>query len=360
MTVYERLQVLLDSHPSSAPQSRHFDEILRILFTPDEAVLALSMNFSPRSADSIAAKAEIPTNEAEALLESMAEKVIIFSREKDGHKEYGLIPTIPGLFEFPFMRGGGTESLERLGELWHAYHREALGKAFAGSTTPLARVIPVEKALDTEIQVHPYEEVAMLIEKAEYIALAQCACRVSVGKCDAPRDTCLIFGAPARFLVEKGYARKITRAKALKVLDRSERAGLVHTSNNSADRAGFICNCCSCCCTLLRGLTELDLPNAIGRSGFEALVDPEKCNGCGICSDERCPVGAAVIEEETALVDGERCIGCGLCVSTCPTEAISLVRRSRQPDVPATMQEMGMAVLSEKGKLEAFMNVMNT
>ena len=48
-------------------------------------------------------------------------------------------------------------------------------------------------------------------------------------------------------------------------------------------------------------------------------------------------------------------IGCGLCVTACPTEALSLVRREPLPEIPATAQEMGMKVLTEKGKLDAFL-----
>ena len=57
-------------------------------------------------------------------------------------------------------------------------------------------------------------------------------------------------------------------------------------------------------------------------SAFKALVDSEKCLGCGLC-EETCPVGAISVEE-TARVDPIRCIGCGRCADECPQEAISM------------------------------------
>ena len=42
-------------------------------------------------------------------------------------------------------------------------------------------------------------------------------------------------------------------------------------------------------------------------------------------------------------------------MTACPTEALSLVLRELVPEIPATSQEMGMKVLTEKGKLEAFL-----
>ncbi len=41
MSVYRQLQEILDVHPASAPASPHFDEILRTLFTNDEAARVL-------------------------------------------------------------------------------------------------------------------------------------------------------------------------------------------------------------------------------------------------------------------------------------------------------------------------------
>jgi hypothetical protein len=48
MDVYEKLREILDAHPSGAPKSKAFDEILRILFTHEEAELAIYMSFSPK------------------------------------------------------------------------------------------------------------------------------------------------------------------------------------------------------------------------------------------------------------------------------------------------------------------------
>ncbi|MCP3926458.1 MAG: hypothetical protein GY714_28180 [Desulfobacterales bacterium] len=358
MSVYQQLQEILDLHPASAPASPHFDEILRTLFTNDEAQLAIHMNFAPKSVEKIAVAAKIDSDIVAQTLEGMAKKVIIFSNEKNGKKSYGLVPTIPGLFEFPFMKGGGTPMHDKLGKLWSAYHDDALGESFAGSPTPQMRVVPVEKSLTAQSIAHPYEEVAHLIHNADYISLAECACRVSVKKCNSPNDVCLIFGAPGKFLVSQGYAKEINKNEAIKVLDRAEAAGLVHTSNNSEDKASVICNCCSCCCTILRGKTELNHPHAFATSAWIPTWDQELCSFCGICADERCPMEALSLSSDLFAVESENCIGCGLCVSGCPEEALSLVRRENQPEVLKTVQEMGMTVLKEKGKLEKFAALM--
>jgi electron transport complex protein RnfB len=357
MDVYDELREILDAHPSGAPKSKAFDEILHILFTHEEAELAIHMSFSPRPAHEIASACGIPVDEAEYLLESMADKAVIFSREKDGRLSYGLLPTVPGLFEFPLMRGGTAPIHERLGKLWTKYRKDGLGASFAGNPTPMTRVVPVRQAIDATVHIHPYDEVAKLIEKADYVALGRCACRVSVGACQSPKEVCLFFDAPARFLVERRYARAIEREEAHRVLDSAEEAGLVHTSSNSADRASFICNCCPCCCIILTSRTRLNLAQGFATSGFQSQVDSNVCTGCRLCADERCPVSAIEMKNDVAVVDVEKCIGCGLCVTACPATAMTLVRRSEQPAIPATSNDLGMKVLKEKDKLERFLKI---
>jgi Na+-translocating ferredoxin:NAD+ oxidoreductase subunit B len=360
MEIYERLREILDAHPSTAPKAKSIDEILRILFTPEEAALAVNMNFRNKIASNIAKAAGVLESEAKKNLESMANKGIIYSRKKDGEQAYALLPLIPGVFEFPFMKGGKTPMHKRLGQLWEEYHHETFGASFAGNPTPLMRVVAVEKSITAENRVHPYEEVKNFINNANFIALTQCACRVSVAKCDRPKDVCLIFDETGEFLVERGLARQINKEEGMKVLDRAEEAGLVHTSNNSSDRALLICNCCPCCCTVLRGRTQLKHPHAFEPSRFEAHIKSEECTGCAICADERCPAKAIEMKEDVAVVNVAECIGCGLCVSGCPTGAIELMERKQSPSLPGNFKEMGAKVLLEKGRLDAFLKVMQS
>ncbi len=359
MDNYEKLRELLHRHPSGAPKSEAFDEILRLLFTPEEVRVALGMGFAPRSAQRIAAVTEVPEDEVLRHCEAMANKGIVFSREKDGVVGYALLPTIPGLFEFPLMTGGGTPMHERLGELWEQYHGEGMGAEFAGSATPLTRIVPVEETIARAVEVLPYEVLSKMMEQTKTFALAQCACRVSVGACAQPQDVCLIFDATGDFLIQRGLAKPITRAEAERVLRRAEEAGLVHTTNNSQDRLNFICNCCPCCCTVLRGLVQLKLPNAFAKSRWQAEVDQEECIGCGVCEDERCPVGAIKVEGVTANVNPQRCIGCGLCVTTCPSDAVRMLLRDPLPaEPPASVAEMGIKAVAEKGRLDDFLGAM--
>jgi len=53
-----------------------------------------------------------------------------------------------------------------------------------------------------------------------------------------------------------------------------------------------------------------------------AVVDRDKCVGCGVCEDA-CPQEAISVED-VASVNAELCTECGACVDACPNDAISL------------------------------------
>ncbi len=133
--------------------------------------------------------------------------------------------------------------------------------------------------------------------------------------------------------------------------------GLVRQVNNTSDRLELICHCCSCCCGFLSALKDYDNPRAFTRSAFLPVRDHEKCVGCGICANERCPVKAIEMIDEKPVLKIERCIGCELCSTGCTQDAILMKRSADIPEPPANYMELGLRLLQEKGKLEKFMEV---
>jgi len=56
---------------------------------------------------------------------------------------------------------------------------------------------------------------------------------------------------------------------------------------------------------------------------MSAVVDSEKCTGCGECV-EACPCDAIAMQDEKAVVNSDECTDCGACVDACPSEAITM------------------------------------
>jgi ferredoxin len=143
-------------------------------------------------------------------------------------------------------------------------------------------------------------------------------------RCDGSLEACIQINKGAEYTLKRGTGRKIDLDEALAILKKSEEEGLVHLTEN-VGRSNVLCNCCSCCCEMLRFATDTKTKGVLAPSRFQASVITGNCTGCGACTDI-CPVEAIAINaDDTAGVKADDCIGCGLCASACPVEAISLI-----------------------------------
>jgi NAD-dependent dihydropyrimidine dehydrogenase PreA subunit len=133
-------------------------------------------------------------------------------------------------------------------------------------------------------------------------------------------------------------ARPITKKEAYDILKLSEEAGLVHLTSNIENGHYFICNCCSCCCGVLRGVNDYGGAKGVN-SNYYAKIDEAECVSCGVCADERCQVFAIEATDDAYVVHEDKCIGCGLCISTCPSDAITLVRKRAEDIVLPPVNE---------------------
>ncbi|MEN6347989.1 MAG: 4Fe-4S binding protein [Syntrophomonas sp.] len=360
MDIYQRLQERLDAHAAGAPAHEAFTRILKLMFSEDEAEAACHLTFVPQSLSKISKKSGIEKTRLTELLETLADRGAITGIKMKEQTAYCLLPNVPGLFEFPFMRAERNPHIKELSELWEQYHKEAFAENFAGTPTPQMRVISVQKSIPLTSEVVTYDQVVEMINKAKTFSVTNCACRIHMNqRCDNPIEVCLAFDNIAKILVDRDRARWIDKEEALRILGMCEDKGLVHCINNSGDRPTLICNCCSCCCTLLRGITEYNTPNIIATSAFIVNLNSDDCIGCYICTEDRCPVKAIEEKDDIVEVYADKCIGCGLCVSVCPTEALSMRRREVVPPVPATGKELMTTILKEKGKLERFTQINN-
>ena len=354
MNIYQQLREKLNAHPAGAPDRPEILEILRTLFTPEEAAFAVQLPLAPQPVEGIANKMRRPADEITNMCERLADKGLVFALRARGQSLYMLLPVAPGLFEFPLMKHKYLNfDVKRLGQLWWQYYDAGWGHELHSSQTNMSRVIPVQKAIPFTLNVLPFEQASHYIDKAEYLSVADCPCRLSQKKCDNPLEACLGFDRTAQFLTERKMARLITKEEAFKTLEQAEEAGLVHCTSNTLDRIEYICNCCSCCCGILGAATRLKNTVSQPVSNFYSTVYAKSCNGCRICED-RCPVKAITVDE-VAIINANLCLGCGLCASACPTEAITLRRKANSMEPPRKVRDLYLQVAQEKGLLNTFL-----
>jgi electron transport complex protein RnfB len=350
--IYYRLQKHLDNFVMRAPESDSFIEILKIRFTSEEAKIALILNQMPEDIPTLAKSADMDEGSLGSILEQMADKVLVFKQKQkiaEATKDvYSLLPTAVGLWETSFAKGEKNPKTEELARLWREYYKDGWGKAMLTPGTPFLRVIPVRQSLKGKQEIYPYEQASELIKQQDYACVLHCACRKSAeldGKgCGKPTDVCMHFGDLAKFFVEKGYARKIEIKEAMEILDTTDKAGLLHMVSNSKEMGVALCSCCTCCCTQMRAIAEMQIAEPIARSRFVARVDADDCTACSTCED-RCMVEAIKVADDIAELKDIQCIGCGLCVTGCPEEAISLTEREGYTEPVDSIMDLVVAWL---------------
>jgi len=351
--IYENLIDRLNQYPAGAPKTERFIELLQTLFTEEEAKMGADMPIFPTPISSIAESVGIDEAKVKPVLETMANKGLVYHRVQDGQDCYSLFPLVPGIFELQFMKGEVSEKTKKLAGLFDEMWYSGWADDLFASKTQMARVVVMEKEIPSGVEVFPYEKASKFIEQAEYLSLSVCYCRHEkdlLGKsCGRSKDVCIQFGPFAKYVVERDFGRKITKEEAYKILDKAEEEGLVHLSDNSQKRINFICNCCGCCCGILGGITRLHKPQAVATSHFVLDIDTDTCSACEACVD-RCYFGALTVNE-TAEVDAEKCLGCGLCNMVCPTESLSMIRRDEIAEPKRNFRELMTAIMQEKGKL---------
>lgn len=365
--VYQRLQKALDELPIRYPATTSGVEIriLRRLFTPAEAEVALALGALPEAVEKIQRRRPGRTvEELTRLLDGMLARGVIFGHgSRRASRRYSMAPLVVGMYE-----GQVDRLTKELQQDFDQYLREGFaGALFAGKTRQM-RTIPVNARFVPDRRVGQYDDARRLIEEGPGPwATRNCVCRQGQDLLGVPcrqttsRRVCLMIGGAARSSVASGDAQTVTREETLALLDQAEREGMVLQPSNTRDPV-FICFCCGCCCGMLRAARQFPKPAEYLQSNYHAVVDAELCTECETCRS-RCPMDALRSVDGATAVDLDRCIGCGLCVSTCPAEALQLRAKPQETvpprglkalygrialeryGVPDTLKRLGRAVL---------------
>jgi Pyruvate/2-oxoacid:ferredoxin oxidoreductase delta subunit len=328
---------------------------------PEELDLIAAFDQAPsQTLDQLVSSSGFSEEKVEKLATDLARKGLIFNQPNSaGTMVYRLLPLmLVGLMEYKFMvplaHSSEEKALARLFEQLLDELRDqiqdnydalsplfrqapAVDRTVPATTTEAGttiRVIPVGKSLDaSEELVLPSQTVAEIIDKFDDIAVGHCFCRQRRNLLDEPCSTnaptlnCFTFGKSARHTVAQGFAQKVTKEEARKIMAAAEQAGLIHKAFHPGGKESrpetSICNCCKDCCDTLTLWRSGTLP-LINSTYHLSVIDEAACTGCGTCV-EWCPTDAIVLSDAgVACRDESACLGCGVCTRFCPEEAISL------------------------------------
>ena len=193
--VYRRLAEHLDQLPGGfAPSETGADlRLLQRLFTVEQAELATHLTLEREDAQTIAGRVGLSGEEVEQQLNKMSANGLIFSTQPEhGQNLYQAVPWVVGIYEFQ-VNNLSQGLLDDLEAYWSSTKARPRPK-----TISQMRTIPIEESIEPHLEALPYERVNDLIKDHDTFAVAPCICRrrarLSGGGCDAPEESCLIFG----------------------------------------------------------------------------------------------------------------------------------------------------------------------
>lgn len=364
--VYRKLGKKIDGLTVRVPWTDSLYEILKELYTTEEADLVVRMPYSFSTIQQIAKETGYDKDRIQKLLDGLADKGLVMDiLWPDGYR-YMVSPLIIGIFEFTMMRTGGNLNFAEWAKLFHDYlsEKDTFYRAnFKDNekVMPL-RALPHESVVDDSgyMEILDYEKATAIIEDANAFAIGICSCRhekhhLGEKKCDVPLETCSTFGRATDYMTRHNFARESSKSEMLDNLLRSKEMGLVLCADNVKKDVSFICHCCGCCCNALAGLAKFGYPNAVVTSNYMAQCDSETCIECGKCA-EACPVNAIEMKDDTGPeVDRSFCLGCGVCGLNCSTESMKLTKREQRVLHPEDNFERVILQCLERGTLQNLM-----
>ncbi|MDQ1324175.1 MAG: hypothetical protein QG587_1511 [Chloroflexota bacterium] len=379
---YGALADRLNRFPQGAPPSDLLYRILSLLFTEREAGLVARLPIRPVTARRAARIWGMREAEARTVLDGLASRCILLDMEGPNGTLYILPPPMAGFFEFSMMRVRDDIDQHLLAELFWQYitvEDDFIVSLFTHGETQLGRVFVNEPALAdarrpgdgtrTEarrdrMEVLDYERASEVIGTAQHMGVGVCYCRHKaehVGKaCKAPMNICMTFGGSADSLIRHGYARRVDKAEGMDLLAQAYESRLVQFGENVQRDAGFICNCCGCCCEAMIAQRRFGSLNPVHTTNYLPHVDEATCNGCGKCVDT-CPVEAMTLvsandpskpRKRRAELASEICLGCGVCTRVCAHKALWLEPRPERVVTPVDTLHRTVLMAIERGKLQ--------
>jgi Pyruvate/2-oxoacid:ferredoxin oxidoreductase delta subunit len=349
--IYRKLQIYLDSLPIDYPATESGVElkILKHLFTPQEAEIALNLKIIPQEPKSMFRpfkKKGWTLEQFSDALSTMAKKGLLnWIRRRDGTNYYAIAFLAVGFWDYQV-----DMLTEEFAKDFEQYMDEAFITAMLENGILQMRTIPIEKSISLEYNVSNFDEIKAIIEDVDKtLFLSPCICRQTKevqGKgCDHPRETCITIGANPRIFMEQG--REISKEEALEVLKMAQDKGMVICPSN-AQKPFIICCCCGCSCVFLSNLKKYANPAQYVSSNFFVEIEEDVCSGCAECVTN-CHMGANSINKKgISETDLGYCIGCGVCVPSCPNNTRHLVKKPNESIPPKNSVELYQSIAKRK------------
>ena len=361
--LYRKLGRKIDGLVAKAPWNESLYAILKELYTPEEAEVAVRMPYGLASLAQVSRVTGVESDRLRKILDGLCVKGLVMDFWINDKFLYMLSPLVIGIFEFTMMRVGENLNTKEWARLFYSYmgENDVFYRANFGAGKKLSplRALPYEQAIEDRdhVEILDYEKASSIIEQGNSFAIGLCSCRhekyhAGHKECSTPLETCTSINASAEYMISHGFAWRASRNEILELVARSKELGLVICADNVKKDVSFLCHCCGCCCNVLLGISRFGYPHSVVTSSFMVGREIDLCTECGDCA-EACPVGAMkAVPVGSPVIDELICLGCGVCALKCRTGALKLSRRKQAVLHPEDTFERVILQSLERGNLQ--------
>jgi hypothetical protein len=263
--LYEKLRLLLSPQGfAQLPQHDLTTKLLTNLYTEKEADLLVTCFPKFReevSFEKIAELTGIPGDELTSMLTDMAHKGKITQAGKD---KYFLLAYLPGVFEEYFtIDRDDKEIMKKVAEAHRGlqkigfspgvdfplketpdYTNES-GWRFVPAVEPVTKTLQIHETVEAENKVLPFEAIEQFWGKFDVFSVTLCSCRNMAELAGEPcertsENFCTQAGPAAEHMIASGVGKKLNFDEMMALMKKAAEAGLVHSTLNMQDPAGFI------------------------------------------------------------------------------------------------------------------------
>jgi len=309
-------------------------DLLKDIFSEKEAKI---ISFLPGTSFDISKKININSIEVKKVLIDLFYRGVVIVEKLNGEDIFKL-PEDVGvfmdmvLFDLNRYSKKGKSFYDRWKEF---YNQEYLIQIAANEEDLGLRVIPVNESFQVKesSRIQTLEDIKKILKNAKIISVENCACRTRERNCEYPLEVCIGLDDLAEYCIERNIGRKISFKEAFNIIKKAESKGLVHMTANS-DNPNVICNCCTCCCSLMKAVIETGNKKALIKSRYRARVNSDLCDNCLICT-KTCYFKCLINKDGQLYQNINNCYGCGLCTIVCPQKAVKLIEVEKEDFIPS-------------------------
>jgi len=237
--VYEKLIEWLRPADPGLTDSEDMVALIKARYTPEDAALLTGIPFHYQSIEELADRKQMPVEELRPRLDALAGKGVVWKTFRYGRERYRLCDTFLIFYRSVYWGGGRNSEHYVMAPLLNRTFDDYFDR-FAHLHTRGLRTLPIEETVEDSRAIMPFEDVLRVLDEQDYFCVANCSCKAKHNldpdheNCSHYpfEENCVHFGDFARYMVENGHARELTRQECRDVLLRCADEGMVHGVSN--------------------------------------------------------------------------------------------------------------------------------